>query len=329
MHKGDSAKPGNKKVIVIGASNGGIETICAILGDLPADFPAPILIVQHIGAYRSFLARIFGQCGCLQVSEALRSEPLLPGHIYVAPPDQHLQVQPGKLFLTRGPRENLARPAINPLFRSASRAYRHNVIGVLLTGDLDDGVAGLFAIQARGGVTIVQDPTDAQAPNLPREAIKHVVVDYVVPAKSISALLQELVQMKRTRKKLARNHRPASRAAETMEQNPMEATQIPAPLVCPDCSGPLYEVKAGKLLQFQCIVGHSYSPMSLTQAHSDALERALWIAIRVMQEKLNLHDRHGDLFAVGRSGKTGARTREQMEVLQRDLELLKQIQEQI
>src|SRR6185436_4933035 len=185
-----------QRVVVIGASSGGVEAVCTLLAGLPADFPWPILVAVHIGAGPSQLPAILSRCGPLPAVHPQAGTPLEPGHVYVAPPNHHLIVEDRRVQLTHGPRENRTRPAIDPLFRSASRGYRQGAIGIILSGELDDGTAGLFALKARGGVAIVQDPDEAFSASMPRHALEEVAVDYCLPVAHIAPLLVELSQEK-------------------------------------------------------------------------------------------------------------------------------------
>ena len=180
-------------VIVVGASLGGVEAIRSRAGQLPADLAAAVFVVLHIGAHKSGLPWLLNQSGPLHANHAGDGDPIHPGQIYVAPPDHHLVIEPGHMRLTRGPRENWARPAIDPLFRSAARAYGPDVIGVILTGGLNDGTAGLIEIEQHNGTTVVQHPDDAAHPSMPLSALKHVAVDHCLPLAQIPALLAKLV----------------------------------------------------------------------------------------------------------------------------------------
>jgi two-component system chemotaxis response regulator CheB len=317
------------KIIVIGASTGGIEATCRLLAGLPRDFSPPIFIVQHIGRALSMLPRIFARCGPLPVAHPRQGEKIRSGRIYVAPSNQHLVIANGHMELRSGPRENRSRPAVDPLFRSAARAYREHVIGIILSGELDDGVAGLFAIKARGGTTIVQDPIEAPSPSMPGQALRNVIVDHVSPVAEMAPLLVKLTQgmpMPKTHQKKKAKRRTAQRASAPEEKG---VKGIPVPMVCPDCSGPLYELKNGKLVRFHCIVGHSFSPVSLTDAHADALERALWVAIRTLKEKLTLQrmlvNKHGNQ----QEAALAKRIAEDADGISRDIELLEQVQARI
>jgi two-component system chemotaxis response regulator CheB len=178
--------------IVVGASMGGVEALQRLAAGLPADIPAAVFMVQHIGRCASQLPQLLTLHSPLPVVQAGQGAPISPGTIYVAPPDHHLILERGYTRLTRGPRENWARPAIDPLFRSAARVYGRRVIGVILTGLLNDGSAGLHAVRAAGGRAVVQDPADAMAPDMPWNALRHAGADYRVKLADIAALLARL-----------------------------------------------------------------------------------------------------------------------------------------
>ena len=184
-------------IVVVGASVGGVEAIGFLAAALPPDFAAAVLVVLHIGAHKSVLPRLLSQRGPLPACHPRDGDLIRPGHIYVAPPDHHLLVEPGRVRLARGPRENWARPAVDPLFRSAAQAYGRAVVGIVLTGGLNDGTAGLFEVKRRGGLAVVQDPGDAVSPGMPQSALSHVAVDHCLPLMAIPALLAGLVAERR------------------------------------------------------------------------------------------------------------------------------------
>jgi two-component system chemotaxis response regulator CheB len=207
-----------KRMVVIGASTGGVEALMSLVARLPAGFAAAVCVVIHRQAHSvSLIGQILQRAGALPARDAADGEQLQPGHIYIAPADQHLLIEPGQLKLSHGPRENRSRPAIDPLFRSAAQVYGPNAIGVVLTGELDDGAAGLDTIRRLGGVTIVQDPADALAPAMPTNALRYGVPDYCVPLKDIPALLVELLERDSDR---AREHYPVPRAVEVEVRSP-------------------------------------------------------------------------------------------------------------
>jgi two-component system chemotaxis response regulator CheB len=183
---------GAQRIVVIGASSGGIEALRQLIGGLPSDFPVPICVVLHTSPQSpGLLGKILADAGALPTATAATGMPIRAGHIYVAPPDRHLLVEPGGLCLGRGPKENRFRPAIDPLFRSAAQVYGPGAVGVILTGNLDDGSAGLRTIKQLGGIAIVQDPRDALFPAMPTNALRHVVADYVVSLAEMAGALRE------------------------------------------------------------------------------------------------------------------------------------------
>ncbi len=183
-----------RTIVVVGASAGGVEALGRLCAGLPADFPAAICVVQHLSPdAHSMLDKLLGRAGQLPVSVPQDGEPVLPGHVYVAPPDWHMLLRPGRLLLRRGPHENRSRPSIDVLFRSAAVAYGPAVIGVVLTGLLDDGTEGLIAIKQAGGLSVVQDPAEAAWPSMPLQALERNGVDHVATLDAMPALLTRLL----------------------------------------------------------------------------------------------------------------------------------------
>jgi len=262
-----------RDIVVIGASAGGVETLKTIASGLPPNLPAAVFVVLHIQRSASHLPEILELAGPLPARHPEDGDKIEPGHIYVAPSDQHLLVMPGHIHLSRGPKENRNRPAANPLFRSASLAYGPRVIGVVLTGLLDDGTLGLWEIKRRGGLAIVQDPADSHFPQMPNSALENVQVDYSVPAREIAGLLVSLTSASISHKTTARESR--------MRPEPTKYT-------CPECHGPIERVKHESVTEYRCIVGHTYSSRSILEAHEDAEERACWTAIEYLEEGANL-----------------------------------------
>ncbi|KYC41711.1 chemotaxis protein CheB [Scytonema hofmannii PCC 7110] len=285
-------------IIVVGASAGGVEALTFLVKNLPQDLNAAVLIVLHVPSHStSVLPRILERAGNLPAVHARDGEPLLLGRIYIAPPDYHLLVKLGTLQLSRGPRENSHRPAIDPLFRTAARAYGQRVIGVVLTGVLDDGTAGLKAVKMRGGVAVVQNPDDAMYAGMPRSAIENVDdVDYVLPLSDIPSTLVVLVNT--PVEVVVENPIPKDIAFES-DLAEMKMAQLnnedkpgkPSPFACPDCGGTLWDLSQGDLLKFRCRTGHAFSAATLLAKQSDALEDALWIALRALEEKASLAHR--------------------------------------
>lgn len=278
------------QIVVIGASAGGIEALRELVAGLPAGFPAPICVVLHTTPQApGVLDAILTRAGKLPAQNARDCDRLAPGHIYVAPPDCHLLVEPGKVRVTKGPRENRFRPAIDPLFRSAAQVYGPATIGVVLTGNLDDGTAGLWAVKQLGGTAIVQDPHDALFPGMPLSALRHVRVDYSVPLAELTPLLVQLT----AEVEVEGAELPVPEALEVevkiaKEHNPLDAGigQIAQPSVfaCPECHGVLLQLKEGGRIRFRCHTGHAYSFDSLVSGISESIEEALWNAIRALEE---------------------------------------------
>ncbi len=281
-------------IVVVGASAGGVETLIKLVGSLPADLPASVLVVLHIPAQNpSLLPEILSRSGQLKAVHPKDGEAIQQGCIYVAPPDRHLLAAQGHVHLVRGPKENRLRPAIDPLFRSAAIAYGPKVVGVVLTGSLDDGTAGLRAIKRLGGVAIVQDPEEALYPSMPLSALEHVAIDYKLPVSAIGPLIVSL-----TRKPVDREGdypvpedmeiemRMAEMDISTLDGNMKVGT--PSAFSCPECGGVLWEIRDGDLMRFRCRVGHAFSIESIMAAQSEGVEEALWAALKTLEESVNL-----------------------------------------
>lgn len=288
-----------KSLIVIGASTGGMQALCTIFSALPADFPAAVLVVTHIGARVSVLPDILAQTSALPVRYAQHDEPVRPGRILMAPPDRHMLVamQGGQCLieLTRGPKENHTRPSIDPLFRSAAAVCGPAVIGVILTGYLDDGTAGAQAIHACGGRLVVQQPSDAIAPFMPQSVIDHVQADQCLPVAQIAAALLALVDAAQPTT-LANTSAPAvtvvenrfARGAGNMEE--LQKIATPSTFTCPECHGALWELHKQKPRRFRCHTGHSFTAAILAELQHEKAEDAIWAAVRALQEKERLYD---------------------------------------
>lgn len=284
-------------IIVVGASAGGVEALRQLVGELPADLPAAVFAVLHVPAQSpSILPQILDREGPLGVAHAIDGEPIAYGRIYVAPPDNHLMVEPGRVRVIHGPRENRYRPAVDPLFRSAAVSYGPRVVGVVLTGALDDGTVGMIAVRKRGGVCVVQDPHEALYPGMPSSVMRNVRVDYCVRLAEIAPLLSRLSREPAAEEgayKVDEELDTENKIAE-QELGPdelMKAVQqigTISALTCPECGGALWELHDGDLLRFRCHVGHAFSADSLVAEQTDGLETALWSAVRALEEKMAL-----------------------------------------
>lgn len=280
----------NRDIIVVGASAGGQEALTRLVERLPAGLPAALFVVRHTPEEsHSILPEILSRHGRLLASHARDGEPIRYGHILVAPPDFHMILEEGRVRLTRGPRENRSRPAIDPLFRSAARVYGARVVGVVLSGLLRDGTAGLLAIRAAGGAAVIQDPDEALMPDMPRLARDIAGADHVLPAAEIAALLARLVC-----EPVAEGGAPMP---DPLEQMPQQVQRDMAEqerdgrrgqlsvYTCPECGGSLWQVDQKELARFRCHTGHVYYAEKLLEEQSEALEAALWTAVRTFKEK--------------------------------------------
>lgn len=268
-------------IVVIGASAGGVEALRQVAHGLPLDFPAAVFAVLHSRG-PSILPSILSNA--LPAVAAHDGDPIEFGKVYVARPDFHLIIDDSRMRVFHGPKENRHRPSIDVLFRSAASEYGSHVIGVILSGSMNDGSAGLAAIKNAGGVAVVQDPRDAPFPDMPQNALNAVKVDYCLPLKEIPALLTGLVNGK-----MRSNITPA----KTMKGKTADPRTIGKPSVftCPECHGTLWELQEGELVRFTCRVGHTFSIGSMEEEVSEATEAALWAAIRMLEEKAELSRR--------------------------------------
>ncbi|MGE5412506.1 MAG: chemotaxis protein CheB [Clostridiales bacterium] len=288
-------------IIVVGASAGGIEAISDLIVQFPEDMKASVFIVVHISAESpNMLPMIFGRRSQLKCVQAKDGEKIRNGTIYVAPPDYHLIIKDENIQITRGPKENRARPAIDPLFRSAAVNFGTRVIGILLSGMLDDGVSGLSSIKKCGGIAIVQHPEDALFPDMPLHALANVEVDYNLPVNKMGAVIYRLVKENKvngnrnTPEHLKNEVEIAEKGVENDKEvsNDMSISSISGlVMTCPECNGPLFEIKDDKVLRFRCITGHAYTAENLLAQQNEVFEAALFAALRILQEKANMLER--------------------------------------
>jgi len=276
-----------RDLIVIGGSAGAHAALRKILARLPADLPAAVLVATHLApGSRSVLADMLARDSALPVRPAADGDPVRPGQVQVAVPNRHLLLGAGDVLrLSAGPRENGVRPAVDPLFRAAARWAGPRVIGVVLSGSLDDGAAGLATVTARGGAALVQDPGDARFPGMPRAALAAVPSAMVAPAAELAKTITEWAGQ------------PAPEAGPSDEALIWETDMMaegrselrppgrPVALGCPECGGGMYELRTGQAVHYVCHAGHAWSPKSFVAARDDGVEEALWTAISAMQEK--------------------------------------------
>jgi two-component system, chemotaxis family, protein-glutamate methylesterase/glutaminase len=288
-----------RDIIVIGASAGGVETLQRLICQLPGDLPAAVFVVMHLSARsRSLLPEILSRAGVLPVGHPDNGMPIENGRIYVAPPDHHLVVERDHIHLGVGPKEQHQRPCINVSLRSAALAYGDRVAGVILTGTLDDGTAGLWEVKRRGGVAVVQTPEEALFPSMPLSALREIEVDYTVGIADMAPLLTRLA---------AGETRPRRNGPEPTHMDPKITD-----LTCPDCRGTIWELPLGNGTEFRCRVGHTYSAKSMLAEHYATQEKALYAAVVALEEGASLTSRLADAARpeVGDQLRSEARDRE-------------------
>jgi two-component system chemotaxis response regulator CheB len=280
----------HRDIIVIGASSGGLQAFLDLLAPLPIGLPAAIFVVIHTAPEGSggLLPEILERHGDWKASYGEDLAPITYGRIVVAPPDRHLVVKRAGVRVTRGPRENRFRPAVDPLFRTAARAFGPRVIGIVLSGGLDDGTHGLELIKRHGGIAIAQDPQHAVIPSMPLSAIQNVEVDYILDPAAIGARLPALI-----REAVDHQQRLVPEGVDVAEgiTDNLETGHIPgppSPFTCPECGGALWTLDDGRVLRFRCHVGHGYTADSLLADQCDALEHTLWSALRALEEQAAL-----------------------------------------
>ncbi|WP_244818683.1 chemotaxis protein CheB [Caballeronia sp. Lep1P3] len=281
------------QVVVVAASLGGLQALQAIVSTLPADFPASMFIVMHIGTWPSQLPKLLAAESCLPVVHGSHGAVITAGTVYIAPPDRHMLLAEGSIVLSSAPKENFTRPAADPLFRSAAVNYGNRAIGVVLTGKLDDGAAGLKAIHACGGYTIIQDPSTCVAPDMPKAALKAVPPDVVAPIEDVGpAIVKALTDHSSEGVDMKERERAALelKIATTGHSSPADLERLGhrTSLTCPDCGGVIWRIGEGYPLRYRCHTGHAFSAMSLEAEQRSGAENALWSAVRRLEEKLLL-----------------------------------------
>jgi two-component system, chemotaxis family, protein-glutamate methylesterase/glutaminase len=294
-------EPPGRDIVVVGASAGGVEALRTLVAGLPEDFPAALFVVLHVPPTSSVLPAILTRAGKLPAEHAHDGDSIEPGRIYVAPPDYHLLLEADVVRLERGPRENGHRPAIDPLFRTAAIRHGERVAGVILSGSLDDGIAGLAAVKRLGGAALVQDPEEALYPTMPKGAVEAGIADDVLPVAQISRRLVELATT---------GIGPESARFRAVEDDPTQldhetitaenrAKGSLTDFTCPECKGPLWEIREGEILKLRCRVGHTFSEESLSHEQTIALEGAMWTALTALVEKADFSRRLADRFRRG------------------------------
>ena len=285
-----------RDILVIGGSAGGLAALTRLFAAMPGDCAPTVFVVLHTSPNaRSLLPRLLTRVGWLPAFHPTDGAPIRPGHIHLAPPDHHLLVHHDHVLVRRGPRENRTRPAVDPLFRSAGVAFGSRGVGVVLTGMLDDGTSGLRAIHRCGGVCVVQDPEEAEWPGMPESAIARAPVDHVLPVGSMPTLLCRLATEPAPPSPpvpfdIATEAHVAEQEFTTVSDD-TKAVGSPTTLSCPECGGGLSEIQDGPVLRFRCQVGHAFSPDSMEEAQTEAMEKALWVALRTHEDRVELFNR--------------------------------------
>jgi two-component system, chemotaxis family, protein-glutamate methylesterase/glutaminase len=269
-------------IIVIGTSAGGVEALQELVSGLSADLAASVFVVMHLPPrVKSVLPAILSRSGKLPAIHPGNGGAIEQGVIYIAPPDHHLMIERDHIHLSLGPKEQHHRPCVNVTFRSAAAAYGDRVVGVVLTGELDDGTAGLWEVKRRGGIAVVENPEDAPFPSMPLSALREVEADYTVSLTEMGPLLSRLA------------------AGEVEKRTAVEGSEMQpklTDLTCPDCRGTIWEVPRGNIVEYQCRVGHTFSPQSMLAEHFAAQEKALYAAIVALEEGASLTRRLAKQF---------------------------------
>ena len=296
-----------KDIVVVGASAGGMDALQKVVAGLPAGLPAAIFVVWHLSpGVKSMLPDVLRRSGALPALHPGDGDPIERGRIYVAPPDHHMLLERDYIRVTKGPKENRFRPAVDPLFRSAAYIFGARTIGVVLSGALDDGTAGLWTIKLRGGTTIVQDPADAMHRSMPLNAMENVAIDHKLPAGRIGALLASLVredappdlQLPEAEQRKLEHEVRIAEEAEALDEHVMRYGKL-SPFTCPECHGVLTRLRDGKIIRYRCHTGHAFSAATLLSSITEQVEARLWDSVRAFDETVLLLTKMGEELVKG------------------------------
>lgn len=304
-----------RDIVVIGSSAGGVLALKELVTSLPADFNAPIFVVQHVAAYaNSLLPEILSHAGALKAIHPKDGDLIKSGYIYLAPPDHHLLIEKDRVLVKKGPKENRFRPSIDALFRSAAYTFGSRVVGVVLTGLLDDGTSGMWSIKRLGGLGIVQTPDDAQFSSMPVSVLEYVAVDYVVPMAELGDLLSRITtEYAPDTPELSNeeSHRLKTEIDIAAQKNAFEMGTLNigelSPITCPECSGVLVRFSEGKLIRYRCHTGHTYTAGALLAEVDKSIEDNLWKSARAIEEAVLLLEESGRVTAQGGDETTAKR----------------------
>jgi two-component system, chemotaxis family, protein-glutamate methylesterase/glutaminase len=320
-----------KDIVVIGTSTGGIEALQTLLGGIPADFRGSVFIVMHTSADSpALLADILDHATPLVVRYASDGERIEPGRVYVAPPDHHLLIEPGRVKTSRGPKENRFRPAVDPLFRSAAQVYGPRAVGVILTGGLDDGTSGLWTIKQLGGTAVVQEPREAIAPSMPQSALQNVHVDLRLPVAQIGPELARLATMHAddvegvAPMKSLEVEVSIAKADHALDSGVMSLGD-PSAFACPECHGVLLEIAEANRMRYRCHTGHSYTFDALLADIDENVEDSLWNTIRALEERVMLMRHMAKHVRDADAGATSAEFNARAEATQRRADVLRSV----
>lgn len=335
---------GQRDIIVIGASAGGVEAVGSLVAELPDDLPASVFVVVHVPAYgQSMLPSILSRRSRLQAVHATDGDEFHNGLIYVAPPDHHMLLDRDRIRVRHGPKENRFRPSVDALFRSAAYVHGPRVIGVVMSGILDDGTSGLWSIKRLGGITMAQTPQDALHAEMPRSAIEQVVVDHTGTAKELGMLIGKLAGTEvpakqpvvdREVRRLGVEIDIAARGG-AFDKGILQWGDI-APFTCPDCHGALVRFQEGPLLRFRCNTGHAFTPRALLASISEALETTFGQASRGLEEQTLMFDllashfeKLGETTTAERFRAKGREIRAQARIIEETLPRLRRLSEEV
>jgi two-component system chemotaxis response regulator CheB len=330
-----SAETDALPLVVVGASAGGVEALREFVEGLPRDLRAPILVVLHVPADApSALPKILARVSDRPVRHAVHGSPLEARSVIVAPPNHHLMVIDGTIALTSGPQENGHRPAVDVLFRSAARVAGPRTIGVVLSGSLDDGAAGSVAIASRGGRVMVQEPSEALYASMPEAAARAASADARLPASDMGRVLSQWAAAMKGPSVATPSSVTMKMEVDMADLDPdtmhePERPGVPAGFGCPDCAGALFEIEEGGLRRYRCRVGHAWSPESLLAQQAVAMESALWIALRGLEEKAALSAELGSRARAQGHDLTAARFAEQAQETLGAAELVRRLIDEI
>ncbi|MFE1746357.1 chemotaxis protein CheB [Coleofasciculus sp. H7-2] len=321
-------------IIVIGTSAGGLKALSTIVSGLPTDINTVFFIVQHLAADKpSILPQILEDVGSLPASHPTDGEKIKTGRIYIAPPDHHLLVNSGVMRVVRGPQENRFRPAIDALFRSAARTYGSRVVGVVLTGYLDDGTVGLQAVKKRGGLAIVQDPKEAEYPSMAKSALRYVKVDYCIPLAEIPDLLVRLASVPAVEeeaypvtKDIEIESNIAEQAMNTKDfLKNVEQIGTRTTYTCPECNGSIWQIGKEEPSRFRCHIGHSFTANVFLSEQTQNVENALWSAVRAMEEKVTFSRQMAERMKNYNLQKAATKYEDHAESLDKEVSLIREI----